>query len=531
VRHLDPSYVKTKNNGLDATREDIMTYLPRKKVYLAIIAALSLSACSSIQPQPVDAQNLLAQGKADLAAAQKDVEPIAGELTLDQALARALKYNLDRRAKMMDEALAFKQLDVSHYDMLPRLLAQAGYIDRDNDKITLSRNPDGSINNNRVTTQERRHATESLSLSWSMLDLGVGYYNTVQQAERVQIAGEKRRKAMHLLMQDVRSAYWRAYSAQKLRGEVQDTTRLAEEALADSRKAESERLRNPIDALRYQRQILENLRLLEAVDAELASARFELSALINAPLSQDHMLAEPPGGIGKAPLEIPVEALEESAMTNNPDIRENHHNARIARQETRKTLVRLFPNLTFNYGSYYDSDRYQVNNSWREASVQLSFNLFNLFTGPTQMKLAEAGVALADQRRVATQMAVLAQLHLARQQYANALQQFQRADAIWQTDARISGHMKNREQAQAQSKLDVVANQTTSILSLLRRYQAMSQLYTAEARLQATLGVEPAIGNVFEISLGDLTRDLGRSRDVWSSIKAVPQEPAAGEKR
>ncbi len=522
--------MKTENIGLDATREDIMTYLPRKKVYLAIIAALSLSACATIQPQPVDAKHLLEQGKADLSAAQKDVEPITGELTLDQALARALKYNLDRRAKMMDEALAFKQLDVSHYDMLPRLLAQAGYSDRDNDKITLSRNPDGSINNNRVTTQERRHATESLSLSWSMLDLGVGYYNTVQQAERVQIAGEKRRKAMHLLMQDVRSAYWRAYSAQKLRGEVQGTTRLAEEALADSRKAEIERLRNPIDALRYQRQILENLRLLEAVDAELASAKFELSALINAPLGQDHTLAEPPGGISKAPLEIPVEALEESAMTNNPDIRENHHNARIARQETRKTLVRLFPNLTFNYGSYYDSDRYQVNNSWREASVQLSFNLFNLFTGPTQMKLAEAGVALADQRRVATQMAVLAQLHLARQQYANAMQQFQRADAIWQTDARISAHMKNREQAQAQSKLDVVANQTTSILSLLRRYQAMSQLYIAEARLQATLGVEPAIGNVFEISLRDLTRDLGRSRDVWSSLKVVPQVPAAGEK-
>ncbi len=506
----------------------MMTYPTRKKTYLAIVAVLSLSACSAIQPQPVDERSLLDQGKADLSAAQKDVEPITGELTLDEALARALKYNLDRRAKMMDEALAFKQLDVSHYDMLPRLLAQAGYSDRDNDKITLSRNPDGSINNNRVTTQERRHATSSLSLSWSMLDLGVGYYNTVQQAERVQIAGEKRRKAMHLLMQDVRSAYWRAYSAQKLRGEVQSTTRLAEEALDDSRKAESERLRNPIDALRYQRQILENLRLLEAVDAELSSAKLELSALINAPLAQEQRLAEPLEGITKAPLEIPVEVMEETAMTNNPDIRENHHNARIARQETRKTLVRLFPNLTFNYGSYYDTDRYQVNNSWREASVQLSFNLFNLFTGPTQIKLAEAGVALADQRRVATQMAVLAQLHLARQQYANALQQFQRADAIWQTDARISEHMKNRQQAQTQSKLDVVANQTTSILSLLRRYQAMSQLHIAEARMQATLGVEPAIGSVSEISLNDLARDLGRSRSVWSSLQTPPQAPSTG---
>lgn len=506
----------------------MMTHLPRKKTYLAIVAALSLSACSLIQPVPVSEQSLLEQGRADLATAQKDVEPLAGELTLDKAQARALKYNLDRRAKMMDEALAFRQLDVSHFDMLPKLVAQAGYYKRDNDKITLSRNPDGSINNNRVTTQEREHSLYSLNLSWSMLDLGVGYYNTLQQAERVQIASEKRRKAMHLLLQDVRSAFWRAYSAQKLRGEVQNTTRLAEEALRDARQAESERLRNPVDALRYQRQILENLRLLEAVDAELASAKTELAALINAPLGNPLTLAQPPENVSKAPLDIPVEVMEETAIVQNPDIRENHHNARIAREETRKTLIRLFPNLTFNYGSNYDTDTYQVNNSWREASVQLSFNLFNLLTGPSQMKLADAGVALADQRRVAAQMAVLAQVHLARQQYANALQQFQRADAIWETDAKISEHVKNREQALAQSKLDVVANQTTAILSLLRRYQAMSQLQSAEARLQATLGVEPAIGSVSEISLEDLARDLGRGRNVWSGLRSPADAPAKG---
>lgn len=502
-----------------------MTYLPSKNSCLAIATALALSACAFIEPVPIERESLLEQGRADLTAARKDVEPITGDLTLDKALARALKYNLDRRAKMMDEALAFRQLDVSHFDMLPKLLAQAGYTNRDNDKITLSRNPDGSINPNRVTTQEREHSVYSLGLTWSLLDLGVGFYNTRQQAERVQIAGEKRRKAMHLLMQDVRSAFWRAYSAQKLHGEVQATTRLAEEALDDSRKAETERLRNPVDALRYQRQTLENLRLLEAVDAELSSAMIELAALINAPFAQELRLVEPPETNSRAPLDVPVEIMEETAIAQNPDIREHHHNARIAREETRKTLVRLFPNLIFNYGAYYDTDSYQVNNKWREASVQLSFNLFNLLTGPTQMKMADAGVALADQRRVAAQMAIMAQVHLSRQQYANALQQYQRTDAIWQTDAKIAAHMKNREAAQAQSKLDVVANQTTAILSLLRRYQALSQLQTAEARLQATLGIEPAIGSVFEISLGDLSRDIGRARNVWSSLNAPAQVP------
>ncbi len=59
-------------------------------------------------------------------------------------------------------------------------------------------------------------------------------------------------------------------------------------------------------------------------------------------------------------------------------------------------------------------------------------------------------------------------------------------------DARERANAAADAYFQAESKLDVVANQTTSILSLLRRYQAMSQLYIAEARLQATLGVEPA---------------------------------------
>lgn len=501
-----------------------------KKLSLALLAALSLSACSNLQPVPLDEQALAAQGQADRAAAQLGVEPLAGALTLDEALARALKYNLDRRAKMMEEALAFGQLEVSHFDMLPRLLAQAGYSSRNNDKISQSRNNEtGELSPSRFVSQDRDHATASLGLTWSLLDLGVGYHGTLQQADRVLIAGEKRRKAMHLLMQDVRTAFWRAASAQKLQAEVRATARLAEEALADARKAEAERVRNPLDALRYQRQVLENLRLLEAIEQELSAARIELATLINAPLGQPLTLVEPAADTNREALAIAVEQMEETAIRSNADLREQHYNARIAREETRKTLLRLFPNLSLNLGANYDTDRYLVNNHWNEAGMQLSFNLFNLFTGPTQMKLAEAGVALADQRRITMQMAVLTQVHLGRLQLANALNQFDRADAIWETDRRIAEHMKNRERAQTQSKLDLVANQTSAILSLLRRYQALAQVQTAEARLQATLGVEPVIGSVGELTLADLTRDLGRSRTPWQDLarrdEALPATP------
>jgi len=487
----------------------------------AVATVVSLSACSTIEPKPLTQGSLAEQGRADRATARVDVEPLSGPLTLDEAIARALKYNLDRRVRLMEEAMTFRQLDVSHYDMLPKLMARAGYSWRDNDNIRQSRNADnGELSQSQFISEEREHTMSSLGASWDLLDFGVGYYNTKQQAERVLIAGERRRKAMHVLMQDVRTAYWRAVSAQKLRQDVHDTIKTATEALADSRKAETERLRNPLDSLRYQRQVLENLRLLEAIDQELSTAQVELAALINAPLGSTLVLSEPEMKVDRSVLEVPVERMEESAITSNPDIREQHYNARIAREETRKTLAKLFPNLRFNYDINYDTDSYLLNDRWNEAGVQLSFNLFNLLTGPGQLKLAEAGVNLADQRRVATQMAVLTQVHLGRLQLNNAFDQFERADAIWNTDNRISEHLKNRESTQAQSKLDVVANQTTTILSLLRRYQALAQVQAAKARLQSTLGLEPAIPSVGEISLQDLTRLIGREQDGWAALSA-----------
>lgn len=277
----------------------------------------------------------------------------------------------------------------------------------------------------------------------------------------------------------------------------------------DARKAEAERLRNPVDALRYQRQVLENLRLLEAINQELDSANVELASLINVPVGTPIQIADVNLN-ASAPvlLQTPVTQMEETALANNPDLREQHYNSRIAREEVTRTMTRLFPNVSFNYGVKYDSDRYLLNHTWGETGLQLSYNLVNLLTSDTQMKMVKAGVALADQRRIASQMAVITQVHLARQQLANAHKQFLRADAIYQTDQKIADHMRNREQALAQSKLDRIGNDVAAILSLLRRYQAMAQLQTAESRLQATLGVEPQIGNTQELSLSALIDQL-----------------------
>jgi outer membrane protein TolC len=478
----------------------------------ALTFALALAGCAQMVPQPTPLGNAELQrtNQLDRQTALRQSEPLKGPLSLEEAMARALKYNLDRRSKLLEEALAFKQFDASRYDMLPRLLANAGYSMRDNDKISLSRNTaDGQLSPSRFISQDRERATASLDFSWSLLDFGMGYYGARQQADRALIATERRRKAMQQLLLDVKTAYWRAVAAQRLRNTVSNTVKIAEAALVDSRKAENQRNRNPLDAMRYQRQLLESLRLLEAIGQELASAQIELAQLINVPIgSTIVLLGESPEGVGSILMATPIETMESTVLVNNPDLREAHYNSRIARDEVRRTMARLFPNVTLNWGLKYDSDSYLVNREWQEAGLQVSFNLLNFVSGPAQKRMAEAGVTLADQRRVAMQLGAVTQMHLARLALRNAQEQYNRANAIYEVDRRVAELVEQQQRAQTQSQLDVVSNATTATLSLLRRYQALAQLQVAESRLIATLGIEPQIGSVDGLKLGDLAAQL-----------------------
>lgn len=482
-----------------------MNHKPSVTLAMASFALL-LQACSIAPVKPLTAETIRQQAQADRSAVRAGVPALGGALSLDEAIARALKFNLDRRARQMEEALALRQTDEVGYDRLPRLMAAAGYTTRNEDRVagsTDSVTGQPSLANPAIS-QDRSHTLSSLTLSWSLLDYGLANYNIEQAGSRLQAAAERRRKATHQLVQEVRGAYWRAASAQKLRDEVRQALVLADEAMADSRKAEEEKLRSPLDTLRYQRQLTENMRLLESIEQELVTARFELAALINAPVIQNVRLAadEVPGD--KDPLAVSAESMEDQALAQNADLREHLHLRQIAAVEARKVVARAYPNLTFSLGQLHDTDSYLVHSSWAEAGVTLSMNLFNLLALPAQKRTAEAAIAVADQRRLAAHAALVAQVHIAREQVAGAKRQFQRSDALWQLDNRILEQTLKREEARAGSKLDRVAAHTTTIISQLRRYQALAQWHTAMSRLQATLGLDPLPESADEMSLDQL---------------------------
>jgi outer membrane protein TolC len=223
-------------------------------------------------------------------------------------------------------------------------------------------------------------------------------------------------------------------------------------------------------------------------------------------------------------LKMPIAQLEEQALMRNADLSEGFYNSRIAREETRRVLLKLFPGISFNFGPKHSDDDYLINQSWREAGLQLSFKLLGLLSAPAQLNLAEAGVALADQKRLVAQMAVLTQLHVARLQYTNNMRQFERADSITGVEQRLATHVANQVDAEKQTKLDRVSQQTSLILAQLRRFQALSNTQASASKLQATLGMEPMVEATSSDTLPELAKAIGQALKLWDS-GILPQLP------
>lgn len=508
------------------TSAHIVSAVPFRKslLLLAIGSSLLISGCA-VTPKPFSNEEITSINQSDRIAARGNMPVIEGAISLEEAIARALKYNLDHRIRMLEQAQANRILEAGRYDMLPKLMANAGYAWRDEDntrRATDSVTGLPSLANPFIST-DRSHITADIGLTWNLLDFGASYYTAKQNADRLLIANERRRKAMHALIQNVRTVFWRAMAAEKLSEQVRVTIQQAEMALTDSRQAYSEMIKSPGESLRFQRNLLENLRLLENVQRELSAARIELAGLIGVDPGKQIALVEP-GQMKPMPLNLSVQNMEETALTNNADLREHFYNARIAAAETRKALLKLLPGLSFNYGYNYDNDKYLINDQWRDAGMRVSFNLFNLLSGPSQIKAAEMNETVTQTRRMALQMSVLTQVHLARHQYDDAQRQFERADTIHDVDTRLAKLAQSQEQSQMASRLDRISSNVTSILSSVRRYQAMAKVHEAASRVQSIMGMEPEIGSLDDTDLPTLQKQIDQSLQRWTQLEMpVPQ--------
>lgn len=473
------------------------------------LAVLAVIAGCAVTPAPVTKEEVSDRVKGDVTRMFEGQDPITAPITLDEALARALKYNLDYRLKRMESALALGLTDYASKDMLPQVLARAGYTDRNNDSGGYNRNIETQIRtfDNPTTSADRSSRQNSIGFSWNALDFGVSYYRAKQQGDQYLIAEERRRKVVQNLLQDVRASYWRALAAQKLSAQADDVLQRAQTALSRSREAESQKALSPGVALAYQRALLDATSLLSQRRQDLQYAKQELAALMNVPTGVNFEIAQA-AEPKLAPMPKDLSKLEELALMQRPELREEDLRKRISAAEARKQLLSVLPNLTFNLGRQNDSNTLLYNNTWSEGGVNLAWNLMRLAAVPAMQDAQAAQTSVDDMRRAALSMAILTQARLGAERYRMALNDHELAVQASQVDQRLATFTKANVTAKLDSELEAIRTQARAVLGAFQQASAYSSAQIAYGRLYNALGFDPLPDDFEGDDLGQLKKRM-----------------------
>ncbi|WP_434607545.1 TolC family protein [Pseudomonas sp. R1-7] len=498
-----------------------------QKLFGMSLLALVVSGCA-VTSEPIDRSTSEQRARTDLQNMYKDQEPLSGPLTLHQAMARAVKYNLEGRLKIMEEALAKRQLDLASFDMLPRMALDAGYVGRNNVSASSSQSVEtGTQSLEPSTSQDRDREVADLTMVWNVLDFGVSYISAKQAGDQRLIVQERRRKVINTIVQDVRSAYWRAMAAERLLKQIDSLMARVEAARRNSQSMSEQRIGDPVQALGYQRSLIQATRQLEEQRRALSLAKTELATLINLPLGTELTLATQ-DEYAIPELKVDLARLEQEALASRPELREQDYQTRITAAETRKAMLRLLPGLEFSAGGHYDSNSFLVEQGWADYGVKVTWNLFNVISAPAAIDVAKAGEEVAAARRQAMSIAVLAQLYVANANYREALRQFKTSQELSDIDGQIVGQLRSRHQAAGIGELDLIQGELNTLQADLRRDLAYADLRNAYGQIFASAGLDPLPNEVQSTQVQSIATALANREAAWAQGDiTVPTSPVA----
>ena len=258
--------------------------------YVFLLVFFFQTSCAIHKPQPIASVDTLDRAKTDL----KKIENIkeinkefreGTEIDLYTAIALAINNNKDLKVKILEASLSNKQIEDVEFDMLPQMAIGGGYTSSEKYKATTSatvaeNDKAGTIGSSFSTSRNRDVLEQDIGFTWNALDFGLSYIRANQSSDRYLIAKENEIKVANIIARDVVRAYWRALSAKRLREKYDPLLVKVYNALNDSQTIEELLLQKPMDALLYQKELLDIQRALQTQKQSFVNAEVELKSLM-----------------------------------------------------------------------------------------------------------------------------------------------------------------------------------------------------------------------------------------------------------
>ncbi len=490
-------------------------------IFLLGVCLLGMAAGCAIIPEPMTPEELEQRVREDLQNLHEYQEPVSRPITLYDAMARALKFNLEARVQGLKEMVAHRQLDLAHYDMLPKLVADAGYSGRSNFAGARSRSLlSGQTSLEPSTSSDKNLFSANLTLSWDVLDFGLSYVRAQQASNDVLIAEEDKRRIANRVIQEVRSAFWKAVGAERALGRLSFLDDWVTQAIDETRVIRAKALETPLTSLQYERELLQAQQEIQQLYQELSVARIQLGELMNLQPGEPYELVKPKHTSPVSKIQDNLEELEQQALLNRPELRTVDYQKRINAEETKVAILELLPSLNVYLGENYDSNSFLFNNNWLSYGAKISWNLMNVFRHPTRLQVIDAQEEVLHAQSLALTMTIMTQVHVAVAQYKAALNEVNIANRYFATQVQIADHVQQSWSLNRLSEHRVIREKVQGLLAELRHEMALAKLEMAYANLLAAIGEDPFPVNLSDDDLDELANAL-EQRWEWLEQHAM----------
>jgi outer membrane protein TolC len=452
-------------------------------------------------------------------------EPATRAIDVYEAMARALKYNMDHKVELYNQALTSAELRAAHAGMLPALVASSGYAARSNDLGSSSFNlVTNAPNFGFSTSQDRRNQTADIVFSWNVLDFGLSYVRAQQAADKVLIAAEARRKVMHRIVEDVRTAYWKAVSAERLDMRLRTLEGRVRRALQNSKALSSGGDVSPITAVTYRRELIEVLRTVQELRRDLSLAKYQLSALMNLKPGARFSLHLPALAAGADTVRLGADSMIEQALQNRPELRDVAYRQRINAREAKAALLELLPGISLYAGSNSDHNSFLLNRDWVQWGAKASWNVMKLFTHRDREQVIGAQEALLDQRALAVTMAIMTQVHVSRARFEHFAIEQRTAQDYLAAQRELVGHLRVEHGAGRVSEQTMLREELGAIVAEAKADLMAANVQSSRAAIFTAIGLDLVPADAAEAdSVSGLAQGLKR---VWLDRGAQTASPA-----
>lgn len=469
---------------------------------LGVLALCAAVVGCSVATEPLTQADYTARTTSDLKLiGQMEYVP-TGPITLNQAVARAVAFNLQRRVKEIEREIEDAKLQTQSIDMLPSFDIEAA---RNTTSEALS------------TTDSPLTRTASAGITWNILDLGVSYARAKQQSDEVLVARENERKALQDITRDVRKAYWRAVGAQRLMGKVQAIARNIKVAMRESRAMERSGANDVVKSVAYRREIVDSVRQALTIQRELREARGELAEYLNIRPGTDFTLAS-----AMPALPMSLADMERHALENRPELRVEDYNERMSEWQAREALFDMLPGAKLTAGKNYSSDTFNLTPNWISTGFQLGMNIFDLFSGTSRMDEADKRGELARSQRLALTLAVMTQTHMAYIQFRNASQQMRLAREVARADRRLARLIASDTNFVNTDYFEAVRLATRQLQSEVDEHQSQVDLVAAHSDVMHAIGLDVFPEKLKATNLAELTDEVAKITAKWEHKGDTP---------